>query len=144
MSHSSKVAALARDLGNPNVRSVDATRGQGYGTGAAPSSTGGDSATGNGAGAPYRSRQMRDDGDTVTRAGMKNNPYNANDTDEKGVLGANIMAKEAPPIDSPVPRGQHMPDRFGNYKADAVDSVTKGTPAGQPVTFPDGGVLGRS
>lgn len=140
--HSASVAALG-GLGNPNVRTVDRSSGGGHGTGAAPATTGGSTPGGTSTGAPYTSRQVNDDSVKASQSGLKDNPANPHDTDEKGVLGANIMGKEAAPIDSPVPRGAAMPDRFGNYKADAVRSVTQDTPAGQPVTLPADGVLGR-
>lgn len=142
--HSANVAAAARESGNPHVRSVDASSGQGHGSGSPPATTASYNPAGNQAGAPYHSKPVNDDVTVSTQEGLTDNPYNQHDTNEQGVLGGTIMAKEAPPIDSPVPRGQHMPDKFGNYKADAVASVTTATPVGQPVTFPSDGVLGRS
>lgn len=142
--HSANVAAAAAAAGHTHVTARDASRGTGHGTGTAPADTAGYNPTGNKAGAPYHSRQVTDDGTVTRQSGLTDNPHNKMDTNEKGVLGANIMGKEAAPIDSPVPRGAAMPDRFGNYKATAVASVTQDTPAGQPVNFPDGGVLGRS
>lgn len=143
--HSAAVAAAAAASGNPHITSRDASQGTGHGTGKAPADTAGYNPTGNRAGAPYHSRQVTDDGTVTRQSGLTDNPHNPNDTDAKGVLGGDIVASTAPMIDSPTKLGsQFQPDRFGNFKATAVASVTQDTPAGQPVSFPDGGVLGRS
>lgn len=143
--HSAAVAAAVAASGNPHITSRDASQGTGHGTGSAPATTASYNPTGNKAGAPYHSRQVTDDGTITRQAGLTDNPHNPNDTDSKGVLGADVISSTAPMIDSPTRLGTaHAPDRFGNYKAAAVASVTEGTPAGQPVSFPDGGVLGRS
>lgn len=140
--HTEAVAAAGRASGNPHVRSNDLNDGGGWGTGKAPADTASYNPTGNQAGAPYRSRKMNDD-DQKTMGPYTDNPYNQHDTDEKQVIGR-IFDTVVPQRDSPVPAGVAMPDRFGNYKADAVASVTEATPAGMPVSFPADGVLGRS
>jgi hypothetical protein len=141
--HSANVAAAAAASGNPNVRTRDLSDGGGHSSAGQPATTGGSTPGGTSTGAPYQSRTMNDDKGVITREGLTDNPFNTHDTDEQGVLGGSIMAKEAPMIDSPTQRSTQKPDKFGNYKATAVASVTEATPAGQPVTFPDEGVLGR-
>ena len=145
-SHSAAVMAIAKELGNPHVSSRSVSNADGFGTGKAPADTAGYNPTGNKAGAPYHSSTMRDDGDTKTRGGLTNNPYSDVDQNQsdRWVLGPEVLSGVSKMIDSPASKSSAMPDRHGNYKADAVSSVTTGSVVGDTVRFPTEGVLGRS